>query len=232
MTFAHHFKGYPAEAIQFLRDLSANNNKDWFEANKATFIESVQKPALALVVALGEGLQAKFPAIQFDTRINGGGSLMRMYRDTRFSTDKSPYKTNVAMMFNAGTGKKMESPGFGLQLTPDNFEIVTGIFTFPRPMLEVFRQAVLDEKRGEALDFAVKAVKNSGDYTIEGAHYKRVPSGHDATHPRAEWLKYTGLWAQPPAIALDVAQTPELVNVCLEHFQNMSPLWVWLSHLE
>ena len=72
------FAGFPPEAIQFLRDLAANNHKTWFEANRATYLAAVQRPAVALVAALGEPLQQRFPEIRYDTRDNGAGSLMRI----------------------------------------------------------------------------------------------------------------------------------------------------------
>src|ERR1700754_1232645 len=93
------FTGFPIQGVTFLRDLRDNNNKAWFEEHKPTYLEVVQQPAIALVASLGQQLQSKFPDIEYDTRTNGSGSLLRPYRDTRFSADKTPYKTNVAMIF-------------------------------------------------------------------------------------------------------------------------------------
>lgn len=221
------FDGFPAEAPQFLRDLAANNERAWFEAHKSTYLAAVQKPAVALVTALGERLHARFPAIGYDTRVNGAGSLMRIHRDVRFSADKSPYKTEVAMMFTA-PGKRMEQPGFGLRLTADQVDLIAGIFAFPKPALEAYRQAVLSETSGPALEAAAAVVRQAGDYPIDGATYKRVPAGYDAAHPRAEWLKFTGLHVFAPQISLAVAQTPALVEVAMGHFLNMAPLYEWI----
>lgn len=225
------FTGFPAEGLRFMQDLSQNNTKDWFEANKATYVQFVQTPAIALVATLGARLQAHFPDVQYDTRTNGSGSLIRLHRDTRFSADKSPYKTNIAMMFHSGSGKKMASPGFGLQLTLEAVEVVAGVFGFEKPVLEHFRQAVLHDTRGAALDAAVAAVQQAGEYIVEGAEYKRVPKGYPADHPRAEWLKFTGLYVSPPPFSLEVAQTPALVDVLLTHFVNMAPVQRWLVDL-
>ena len=82
------FSGFSKEAIKFLLDLEKNNNKEWFEERKGFFQESLQKPAKALVVALGQRLKAEIsPDIVADDRTNGAGSLMRIYRDTRFSKE-------------------------------------------------------------------------------------------------------------------------------------------------
>jgi uncharacterized protein (TIGR02453 family) len=182
-------------------------------------------------VALGERLQAEFPNIRYDTRTNGGGSLMRIHRDVRFSADKSPYKTNVAMIFSPGTTKKMEGPGFGLQITPEQVDMMAGVFTFSKDTLERYRAAVLNDRLGKALDAAVAKVRVAGAYTVAGETYKRIPTGLPADHPRASWLKFTGLHAYAPSISLDVAATPALVDAAMAHFLDMSPLYLWLREV-
>lgn len=223
-----HFAGFPSEATQFLRDLEQNNEKEWFEAHKQTYLDVVQAPAIALVVALGERLQAKFPDITYDPRTNGG-SLMRIYRDTRFSADKTPYKTNVAMIFSPVGYKRMAAPGFGLQMTPYQVELVAGIFGFDKPQLEAYRVAVLNEKTGTALVQAVAQVQQAGPYIIGGKEYKRVPQGYDANHPRAEWLQYKGLHVFSPNLPLDLAYRVDLVDVVMGHFEKMAPVQQWLA---
>ena len=92
------FVGFDADLVQFLKDLDANNNREWFNANKARFEASVQGPLLDLIEALAPRLAKISPHIIADPR-KVGGSLMRIYRDTRFSKDKSPYKTYMAAQF-------------------------------------------------------------------------------------------------------------------------------------
>jgi uncharacterized protein (TIGR02453 family) len=222
------FEGFSPEGLNFLSQLAANNNKEWFDAHKKVFTEQVQAPAVALVAALGERLQETFPAIQYDTRTNGGGSMMRIYRDTRFSKDKSPYKTNIAMMFTPDLSQRMEQAGFGLQITPTQVELVGGAFMFSKPHLEAFRVAVLDDEKREALDNAVAQVRKSGDYTFGGQTYKRVPAGYDADHEAADWLRYTGLTVFSPALPLEVAASSQLVDAAITHFMAMSPVVKWL----
>lgn len=223
------FTGFPAEAIQFLRDLAANNERAWFEAHRETYVRAVQGPAVALVADLGERLRAYFPELSYDTRANGAGSLMRIHRDTRFSADKSPYKTNVAMMFSAAGAAKMASPGFGLQLTPERVELIAGTFAFDPPTLSAYRAAVLDDRSGAQLEQAVARVRAAGAYTIAGVGYKRVPAGLPADHPRAGWLKYKGLHVFAPHITLEEAQTPALVDLAMAHFLAMAPVQQWLA---
>lgn len=228
-TSVQSFAGFPAEGVQFLRELAANNEKHWFEPRREVYVRALQAPAVALVVALGERLRARFPEISYDTRTNGGGSLMRLHRDTRFSADKSPYKTNVAMMFSGAAGGKMTTPGFGLQLTPERVELIAGVFGFEPEALEAYRAAVLDDWLGPQLEEAAASVRSAGAYQIEGAGYKRVPAGLPADHPRAAWLKHKGLFVLAPPIGLDVAQTPGLVDAAMAHFEAMAPVQQWIA---
>ncbi|NDJ59958.1 MAG: DUF2461 domain-containing protein [Chloroflexi bacterium] len=222
------FAGFSDAGLKFLDDLAANNNKEWFEANKQTYISALRDPAIALIAALGERLQTVAPGLRCDTSTNGSGSLMRINRDTRFSDDKTPYKTNIAFMLWEGAGKKTESPAFGMQITSQSGELIAGMFQFPKPLLQAYRDAVIDDRLGAALVEAVESVRGAGDYTISGEHYKRVPRGYDADHPRAEWLRYNALYAHAPAITPPLLTSPDLLEACVEHCVNMAPIQRWL----
>lgn len=154
---------------------------------------------------------------------------MRIYRDTRFSADKRPYKTNVAMMFVPAGKKMMASLGFGLQITPGHAELVAGQFAFLPEQLELYRTAVLAEAPGRALEKAVAAVRAAGTYSLGEPDLKGVPRGFDWDHPRSDWLRHKGLPVFAPKIEPAVAQTPALVDVIMIHFRAMSPIWRWLQ---
>jgi uncharacterized protein (TIGR02453 family) len=222
------FSGFPAEGLQLLKDLAHNNNRDWFEARKQAYQSYLLQPAQTFVAALGIKLQTISPAIHTNTRTDGTGVLMRIYRDTRFSADKSPYKTNISGLFWEGAAKKTESPAFGFQLEASGMGLMAGIFTFPPPFLAAYRAAVMDERLGLELEQALGTVREAGAYSLAGAHYKRVPSGYEVTHPRAELLRYNGLYASPPRLEPDQVTRPDLVEICFEHFQKMAPIQQWL----
>lgn len=227
------FNGFSKEAIQFLLDLEKNNTKEWFEERKAFFQEELQQPAKALVVALGERLQAEIsPHIVADDRTNGAGSLMRIYRDTRFSKDKTPYKTNVAMLFWEGPRKKSENPTFGFQFGTAGAGMYAGQWAFPKDMLPKYRDAVVNDKRGKALVKAIAMVENAGDYHVEGDKYARVPKGFDPDHPRAELLKHKGIHVSCPEVDMKALLGPALVDVLADHCKNMAPVQRWLVEVE
>jgi hypothetical protein len=115
-----------------------------------------------------------------------------------------------------------------VQITTETVELVAGQFTFGPEQLEAYRHAVLDDVAGAALEAAAARVANTGGYPLGGRQLKRVPRGYDTDHPRAEWLLYKGLHVFAPAISLEVAATPELVDVVMGHFAKMAPIWLWL----
>ena len=121
------FAGFPQEGLNFLASLTDNNDRNWFNANKQTYLDNIVAPAVTFVETLGDRLQFISPHIQYDTRTNGQGSLMRIYRDVRFSKDKSPYKTWVGVRFWEGAGKKTECPGFFLWFESNKAGLYTGM---------------------------------------------------------------------------------------------------------
>lgn len=233
MTDSKTFNGFSKEAIQFLLDLEKNNNKEWFETHKSFFQDELQQPAKALVAALGKRLQTEIsPDIVFDERTNGAGSLMRIYRDTRFSKDKTPYKTNVAMLFWEGPRKKSENPSFGFQFGTAGAGLYAGQWAFAKDMLAKYRNAVVNDATGNALEEAISQVESAGDYVVEGEKYARVPKGYDAQHSRAELLKHKGLHVSCPEVDMRALLSPELVDVLTNHCKSMAPIQQWLVKIE
>ena len=226
------FSGFPKESLQFFQSLAANNQREWFEAHKQDYLDYVQVPALAFIADLGMHLQSLSSDLQFDLRANGSGSMMRIYRDIRFSKDKTPYKTNLGIAFWQGKRKKTESPGFYFHMDASGAAIYTGLHTFPESVLPVYRDAVVDEQLGAKLTAAIESVKGSGNYEIGGEHYKRVPSGYNAGHPRSDLLRYNGLYAKSPLIDANTLSSPHLIEVCFGHCRDMMPLHNWLVEVD
>jgi uncharacterized protein (TIGR02453 family) len=228
MTGSPTFEGFPEQGIRFLTELDRNNDRDWFQAHKDEYQQYVLAPTRDFVFALGERLREISPGIRYDTRASGG-SILRIHRDLRFSKDKTPYNPNVRVGFWEGAGKRMENPSFLVRVQPDGVSLYAGIHVFPKPMLKAYREAVIDETLGSELESAMAAVRAAGAYTLGGEHYKRVPRGYDADHPRADLLRYNGLWAHTAqALDADLITTPKLLDACLEHCRNMAPLHRWL----
>jgi len=227
------FAGYPQEARAFLVELAANNNKEWFTEHKADYKKFIEKPSLAFIEALGERLQTLSPGIDYDLKTNGAGSLMRIYRDTRFSKDKTPYKTWVGILWWEGPDKKTENPCYHFWLDADGAKILEGMHTFAKPMLAAYQQAVADDVRGAALVEALESAARVGNFRVGSENeYKRVPSEYDADHPRADLLKKKGLGLHSDVIGWDVITSPKLVDLAFEYAKALYPLHRWLVEVK
>ncbi|NLI98265.1 DUF2461 domain-containing protein [bacterium] len=223
------FKGFPQKGLDFLANLARHNEKGWFEANRNAYQEFLVAPALAFIADFGTLLQKKISKdIVFSTRTNGSGSLFRIYRDTRFSADKTPYKTHVGVFFWEGPGKKMTNPGFYFHLEFDGAFMYAGKYEFSTQELHKYRDAVANDKSGKELEKAIASVRKSGEYETAAEHYKRVPAGYTPDHPRAGLLRQNTLFAKSPLIPVKSITSPKLLDVCLEHSKNMDPLLRWL----
>jgi uncharacterized protein (TIGR02453 family) len=225
------FTGFPQAGLKFLSDLAAHNERTWFEAHKEEYQKTLLEPAQAFVMALGVKLQSLSNGIYYDTRTDGRGVLLRIHRDIRFSQDKTPYNTHLRGLFWEGKRKKNESPAFGFQIDATGMILMTGMFRFTPTMLGVYRDAVIDDRLGSELEDIVASMRHLETYEIGGEQYKCVPSGYDPNHPRADLLRYGGLYVFSPRIQVSNILTPALVDICYAHFERMSPLYHWLMKM-
>ena len=107
--------------------------------------------------------------------------------------------------------------------------MVAGMDNFPRPLLQRYRDAVVDEEQGDKLQQAISAVTESGSCEVGGEHYKRVPPGYDKTHPRAGLLRFNALFASSPVIDPRALNDESLVDTCFEYCRTMAPVFLWLT---
>ena len=172
--------------FNFLRELRKNNDREWFKARKARFEEQVRDPLLRFVADVGPRLAKISPYIVADPR-PVGGSVFRIYRDTRFSKDKSPYKTNIGAHFKHAAGKDVHAPGYYLHLEPGNIFAGTGIWRPDSKALGKIRDAIVEDT-----DLWKKITTRksfAGGCTLSGDQLKRPPRGYDKDHPFIEDLK-------------------------------------------
>ncbi len=174
------------QLFEFLRQLERNNRRDWFKAEKKRYERDVRDPMLRFISDLGPRLKAISPHLKVDPR-PVGGSLFRIYRDVRFSKDKSPYKTHVAARFQHRRGKDVHAPGYYLHLGPGEVHCGAGIWHPDGKALRAIRQAIAE--RGEEWR-ALLAEESFADlYAQGGEALKRGPKGFDPDHPMIDQLK-------------------------------------------
>lgn len=178
--------GFDRDGLDFLQRLAENNNRPWFAEHKDQYEALVLHPALDFIAAMQPRLHAisdHFDAIP--KRV--GGSLMRIYRDTRFGKDKTPFKTNIGIQFRHQLGKDVHAPGYYLHIAPDGCFIGVGIWQPPSPALAAIREQIA-EHPGRWQD-AIGKVGFRRTFELSGASLKRPPRGYQADHAQIEDLK-------------------------------------------
>jgi len=155
-------------------------------------------------------------------------SLFRINRDTRFSQDKRPYKTNIGILFWEGDRKRMECSGFYFHVEEGRLMLAAGIHRFSKEILARYREAAVDKKHGPALRKALKEISHQG-YAVAGKHYKKTPRGYDVSHKNAEYLLYNGLHIMIEENMPDVFYSADLVNFSFSRYKKMYPLHQWLT---
>jgi uncharacterized protein (TIGR02453 family) len=180
------FIGFPEQCLPFLVALRANNNREWFNQRKAGYEAAVREPALAFIAAaapLLTRLSPHFRAIPKKT----GGSLMRVYRDTRYANDKTPYKTNIGIQFRHEFGKDVHAPGFYLHIEPGACFIGAGIWRPESAVLNRIRDFLIDNPAAWKKAKAYRPFKSN--FVLAGDSLKRPPRGYPKEHELMEDLK-------------------------------------------
>lgn len=221
------FEGFPTETVSFFEELSRNNRKEWFEAHRKEYDHFVLEPARNFVLEMGQRLRTVAPDINAIPKVNQ--SLFRINRDTRFSKDKRPYKTNLGIWFWEGPRKRMECSGFYFHLEGGKLMLGTGVYLFSPELLKAYREAVIDEKQGKKLAKAVAEVSGKG-YHIGVQHYKRVPRGFDAGHERAAFLLHKGLTAMVEQEIPSELFSGAIIEYAFSRFKDMAPIHQWLRN--
>jgi len=229
MQTSENFTGFAQQTVTWLKDLKKNNSKDWFSAHRADYDEFVMTPARAFVVAMGQRLQKLSPNIIAVPKVNR--SIFRINRDTRFSQDKSPYKTHIGIFFWEGIRPKMECPGYYFHLEPPTLTLGVGLYMFPKNLLSVYRNAVVHPEKGAVLADVIKDISRQSDINLGGQHYKRIPAGYDAAHPNTALLRYNGLYAGRDMDIPQELYSPKLIDLCMGHYTQMQRLHHWLAKL-
>ncbi len=220
------FDGFFKDTVSFFNRLKKHNEKEWFQSHREDYESFVLMPARSFVVEMGERLKQISPDIKAVPKINK--SLFRINRDTRFSADKSPYKTHMGIFFWEGVRPRMECSGFYIHLEPPNLMIGVGIYMFPKQELFRFRKAVIDPNSGEKLSQVLTSISRLEGYEIGGTHYKRVPSGFERSHPNSKLLLHNGLYAGRTIPVPDEFFSAELIDFCWQNFKALAPLHLWL----
>ena len=172
--------------FDFLVELAANNDRTWFKANKPRYEADVKEPALRFITDFGPILKGISPHFRADPRANGG-SLFRIYRDTRFSRDKSPYKIHTGIQFRHDAGRDAHAPGFYLHIQPGNCFAGCGVWRPTGPALRKIRESI--DENPATWKRASRGARFCGTFELTGDSLIRAPKGYTPDHPLIEDLR-------------------------------------------
>ncbi len=216
--------GFTPETIRFLRELEKNNNRDWFNENKARYEEHVLDVALRFIESMQE------PLAEFAPHFNAvpkrmGGSLMRVYRDTRFSKNKTPYKTNIGIHFRHEMAKDVHAPGYYVHIEPDEVFLGVGLWRPESGALQSIRETIAEKPKKWLAVRDDKAFRRY--FHLTGSSLKRPPRGFDKAHPQIEDLKRKDFIAARNLTVDDVLK-PRFRQTVVTSFRSATPFMRFL----
>lgn len=214
---------YTEDSCAFLRDLANHNDRAWYADNRSRFHQVLLEPTRAFVIALGDELRRRVhPGIVGEPKMNK--AIRRLARDTRFSKDKTPFRTEQVVILSWAPGRF--APGFQVRLRADEVELVAGRHGWDAPQRQGFREALLDE-RGPGFRGSLTVCEGAGFHALE-PQLRGRPRGTPREHPNAVWLRYrTGFSVHR---TLPIAPTdPDLVKRCADPLVLTGPLVAWLD---
>jgi uncharacterized protein (TIGR02453 family) len=215
---------FTAEAVKFLRGLKRNNNREWFEARRAIFERELKKPMLAVVERVTDAMTDFAPAHVRPAQ----KSIMRIYRDTRFSADKTPYKTHVSAWWTRTGLEKTSGGGYYFHFSPTEVVVAAGIYMPEREQLLSIRIQLLEHHAELRRLLNGKKLRKVMGLDIDRAALTRPPKGFSADHPGIDLIKQQqwGVLARLPG---DVALSEGLVNEIVMRFRLAAPIVDFLN---
>lgn len=213
-----HFHGFPEDGLSLLRELAANNTKEWFHEHRPIYEAGLRRPAIALLEALNHEFAEYAPAYRVS---DPARALSRPNRDIRFSKDKRPYRTEISAVLPYKGRPKHAVAGFFFSIAPDRVEVLGGAYMPGTGELAVLRRFLVDNvERVRAVVDQIEASRLVG--TLQGEQAKRVPAGFPAHEPASGLARYKQLYfrtAIEPAVALSATLVAELSR----RFRVMTP---------
>ena len=210
---------FSAELFRFLRELAKNNSRDWFQSNRERYETALREPCLRFVSDAGPLLRGISRELVADPR-PVGGSLFRIHRDTRFSRDKSPYKTHAGMYFPVRAGKDVHTPGFYLHLEPGGCFAAAGLWHGDAAALAKVRGAIAERPN----DWK----RARGRLPLQGDALRRPPRGYDPAHPLIDDIKRKDFITSVRLSDREVAG-PRFLSAFAATCRKMSPLPKFLA---
>jgi uncharacterized protein (TIGR02453 family) len=217
------FRGFPEEAMSFYRQLKKNNKREWFQPRKSIFEEKVRAPMCEFVDAINAELSKWAPAFVTESRC----AIYRIYRDTRFSSDKTPYKTQTGASFYHRALEKHGGAGYYVAISHEGTDVGGGVY-MPGPEQLLAIRTLLSERYEEFLAVTTGKKLEALVGKLHGEELSRVPKGFASDHPAADLLRKKQ-WYFYVTLDAGLAMTPKLVPEVMKRFKAMQPMIEFLN---
>lgn len=221
------FSGFPPGGFDFFLELQTKQSREWFKANKGRYEQLWVQPLEALMADLAQRLSDVFPAMTQSPR-----HIFRIYRDTRFSADKSPFKTHIAAHVpirpHLAEGD-WSVPSVYIHFGLDDSIAAMGRWGMDKDALQTFRQAIDDERKGGEIKKIVDKLLTNGFQVSSHETLKRVPAPYATDHPRAELLKLKGLAVSIPNLPEELMGSSDLADWLSDRLHQAAPIAAWLE---
>lgn len=217
------FPGFSPDALAFLRALKRNNRRDWFQPRKEKYEALIKTPMLELVNALN----SEFARFAPDYVTPPEKAVYRIYRDTRFSPDKTPYKTHIAAIFPRHTAIKREGAVFYLHFTERELLAFGGVYGPDRDELLAYRTLLAEDYQGFHKILADKKLRRTVG-GLQGEQLSRMPKGFPTDHPADGLLRHRQ-WYLEAILDIKLLTTPRLASELARRFESMTPFVSFLN---
>lgn len=219
------FNGFSPEGLRFLSQVRQQNSKEWFDANRAVYDDRLVAPFRALVTELAPAMLMIDDL--FETRPAIGKTLSRIHRDTRFSHDKTRYRSNLWLTFKRHSKDWTDAPAYFFELYPDGWRFGLGYYAASRDTMELFRQSMLQDTPR----FLKMAACLGDTFELSGERYKR-PKIKDQAPELARWYNFKSFAALADRSDLGTVFDGELVDVLARGFHQLAPLYHYLMEID
>ncbi len=220
------FKGFSKETIKFLFELGFNNNKEWYTEHKNEYLEYVLEPFKNLVESLGRKMLVIDPEFEITPAVDK--TISRIYRDTRFSNDKTKYRNNVWISFKRPVADWKETPVYFFEIYPEFYHFGMGFFQFPAYVREKLRNRILENTK--LFKKAVSFYKKSEPFEIAGEKFKRIKDKEVPEEIR-DWYERRELYLYCRRKMDDLPFQAGLVDFLYDNFLEIKPLYDYLWNI-
>jgi len=217
------FKGFSEETFKFLRDLKTHNNKEWFDQHKQDYQRFLLEPLNGLVMDVGDFMLTLDP--HFDIRPAVNKTISRINRDTRFSKNKSPYKTTMWITFKRPNKNWKDAPAYFFEISPNSYRFGMGLYSASPDTMSQFREAI--DSNQKKFTKAISFYSKQKLFVVEGEMYKRIFDRHKPMEVQ-EWYQRKNLYLVCNRKIDKILLGNRLIDDLISGFKILAPFYHYL----